>query len=292
MAGFSGGIDSFSNYYDHSGDRAPEEYRITHFVHNNVGSHGQDATGKDHSVFAQRYEALRPVADSLGRDFIKVNSNLDEVIGMDFQLTHTVRNAVIALLMQKGIGKFLYASTYSFKKTRVEPWHDMAVLDPIALPLLSTESLECIASGGQHTRVEKTMCVSRIKESRGCLDVCVCPQDARGLVNCSRCWKCLRTALTLSVLGKLDDYRGVFDIDVYRRFEKLFLIEVIHSDDYFLAEIADLISRTGFRVPRAVRVLAMIVPRRISSRMSRRIIPALARTDQRLVRMINRMLAA
>ncbi|MBS0261170.1 MAG: hypothetical protein JSS02_04380, partial [Planctomycetes bacterium] len=211
---------------------------------------------------------------------------------MDFQLTHTVRNAVIALLMQKGVGKFLYASTYSLKKTRVEPWHDMAVLDPIVLPLLSTESLECIASGGQHTRVEKTMCVSRIKESRNVLDVCVCPQDAHGLVNCSRCWKCLRTALTLSVLGKLDDYRGVFDIDVYRRFENLFLIEVIHSNDYFLAEIADLISRTGFRVPRAVRVLAMVVPRRISSRMSRRIIPVLARTDQRLVRMMNRMLAA
>ncbi|MBS0267229.1 MAG: hypothetical protein JSS02_35220, partial [Planctomycetes bacterium] len=83
MAGFSGGIDSFSNYYDHSGDRAPEEYHITHFVYNNVGSHGQDATGKDHDVFVQRYEALRPVADSLGRDFIKVDSNLDEVIGMD-----------------------------------------------------------------------------------------------------------------------------------------------------------------------------------------------------------------
>lgn len=292
MAGFSGGVDSFSTYYDHSGDRAPEEYHITHFVYNNVGSHGQDSAGHDHAVFSQRFEALRPVADSLDKKFIKVNTNLDDLIAMNFQLTHTVRNAVIALLMQNGIGKFLYASTYPFNKTRVQPWHDMAVLDPIVLPLLGTETLDCIASGGQHTRVEKTACVSRIKESRKCLDVCVCPQDAQGGINCSRCWKCLRTALTLSVLGKLDDYRSVFDIDVYRRFENLFLIEVIRSDDYFLVEIVELIRRTDFHIPRIVRLLAIITPKRIAGRMSRRIIPALARRDQRIVRMINAILAA
>jgi hypothetical protein len=292
MAGFSGGIDSFSNYYEHSGDRAPEEYHITHFVYNNVGSHGQNLSGKDHAVFLQRYEALRPVADRLGKPFIKVDSNLDEVIGMDFQLTHTVRNAVVALLMQKGIGKFLYASSYSFKKTRVQPWHDMAVLDPIVLPLVSTESLECIASGGQHTRVEKTICVSKMEASREYLDVCVHPQDADKVINCSRCWKCLRTALTISVLGRLDDYRGVLDIAVYRRFEKLFLIEASRSDDYFLVEIAELMRRTGFHIPRGVRLLSRVLPKRISSRISQRIIPALARRDRRLVGLINALLDA
>ena len=291
MAGLSGGIDSFSTYYDHSDNRAPEEYHITHFVYNNVGSHGQDPSGNDYAVFLQRYETLRPVADRLGKRFIKVNSNLDEVIGMSFQLTHTVRNAAIALLMQKGICKFLYASSYSFNKTCIKPGHDMAVLDPVVLRLLGTENLECISSGGQHTRVEKTACVSRMEESHEFLDVCVHPQDADGFINCSRCWKCLRTALTLSVLGKLDDYKRVFDVEVYRKFEKLYLIEVISSDEYFVREIADLIKRTKFRVPRTVRLLSIVTPRRISSRMSRRIIPTLARRDQRIVKLINSILA-
>lgn len=292
MAGFSGGIDSFSNYYEHSGDRAPEEYHITHFVYNNVGSHGRDPSGKDHTVFLQRYEALRLVADGLGKPLIMVDSNLDEVIGMDFQLTHTVRNAVVALLMQNTIGKFLYASGYSFNKTRVQPWHDMAVLDPVVLPLLGTENLECIASGGQYTRVEKTICVSRMEASHKYLDVCVHPQDAHNVINCSRCWKCLRTTLTLSVLGKLDDYRSVFDVEVYRRFENLFLIEVLSSGDSFAVEIAGLITRTDFRVPRVVQLLSRILPKRISTRISRRIIPRLARGDQRVVGLINTLLSA
>ena len=211
---------------------------------------------------------------------------------MDFRLTHTVRNAVPALLMQKGISKFLYASGYPSDKTRCQPWHDMAVLDPVVLPLLGTENLECISSGGQHTRVDKTAFVSRMEVSRESLDVCVCPQDADGSINCSRCWKCLRTALTLSILGKLDDYRRVFDVDVYRRFEKLYLIEVLSSEDWFSVEIADFIKRTKFRVPRAVRVLSIVTPRHSSSRMSRRLIPALVSRDLRIVRLINMILAA
>ena len=71
MAGLSGGIDSFCNYYDHSGDCAPEEYHITHFVYNNVGSHGQEPSERDYAVFLKRYEALRPIADSWARGLSK-----------------------------------------------------------------------------------------------------------------------------------------------------------------------------------------------------------------------------
>jgi hypothetical protein len=175
MAGFSGGIDSFCNYYDHSGDRVPEEYRITHFLFNNVGSHGQMSPESDRVVFNKRFSVLQDFAKLENKPFVAVDSNLDEVIGMKFQLTHTIRNATVALLLQSACSKFLYASAYAFRETDVRPSDAMGHLDPIILPLLGTERLECIASGGQYTRVDKTIRVARVDASTQFLDVCVNP---------------------------------------------------------------------------------------------------------------------
>src|SRR5438309_136737 len=90
----------------------------------------------------------------------------------------------------------------------------------LLLPLLGTERLECIASGGQYTRVDKTIRVARVDASTQFLDVCVNPWMATERLNCSGCWKCLRTQLTLAVLGELDRYDKVFDVGLYRRLEK------------------------------------------------------------------------
>jgi hypothetical protein len=289
MAGFSGGIDSFCNYYDHSGDRAPKEYHITHFVYNNVGSHGQRSSESDHSVFVKRFAILQEFVHQQGKPFIMVNSNLDDMIGrMPFQSTHTVRNAAVALLMQDRICKFLYASTFPFQQTEVKPSHDMAHLDPVMLPLLGTERLECIASGGQHTRVAKTGCVALLEASTQFLDVCTAPPEGvNRKINCSLCWKCLRTELTLAILGKLDQYDRVFDLSVYRRFEKLHLIEVLSSKDYLLQEIADLIKAKKFSIPASVRWAAAFTPRFITRRIASRLIPKLAWRNKILTDLIN-----
>jgi hypothetical protein len=287
MASFSGGIDSFCNYYDHSGNRAPPEFQITHFVYNNVGSHGQRSPERDHSTFVKRFAILQEFARQQKKPFIMVNSNLDDIVGMNYQLTHTVRNAAVGLLMQNCICKFLYASGYPFRETKIKPFYDpefvrdeeprgMACLDPVILPLLGTERLDCIASGGQYTRVEKTACVATIEASARFLDVCVHPEAAKNHINCSRCWKCLRTALTLEVLGKVDQYIQVFDLNVYRRFRPLYLVDVLSSSDYFLQEIRDLMKERNFHVPKMIRLAAAITPKFVKRKMTRRIIPWLA----------------
>ena len=51
------------------------------------------------------------------------------------------------------------------------------------------------------------------------LDVCVANPDKRlalEKLNCSRCWKCTRTLLTLEALGRLDAFEKVFDLPYYR----------------------------------------------------------------------------
>lgn len=71
--------------------------------------------------------------------------------------------------------------------------------------LLSTEATDSISTGSQYTRAAKTAQVAEIEPSYRHLDICVEPGTSRsGFRNCSRCWKCARTMVTLEALGKLD----------------------------------------------------------------------------------------
>jgi hypothetical protein len=260
LAGFSGGVDSFSNYYDHSGSRAPKEYLITHFIFNNVGSHGQLSVETDHAIFSKRTKMLEGFAQQESKPLITVDSNLDDVIGMDFMLTNTLRNVAAALLMQNIVSKFYYASSYSFRATQVKPCDDIAYLDPVILPLLGTERLECIATGAQYNRIDKTRHIARLETSTEFLDVCVTPMNAGAAVNCSRCWKCLRTQLTLSALGELRRYERIFDVDAYFRVENIFLLQVVRSSNPMVREIEVFLRSVGYPIPRVITLLGLALP--------------------------------
>lgn len=290
-AGFSGGIDSFCNYYDHMPGHVPDAFCLTHFIFNNVGSHGQKGLEADRTIFFHRFARLRECAQRMGKPAVAMDSNMDEFMGDKFQLTHTLRNTVVALLMQKEFGKFMYSSGYPLSETRLGPDYNMSRLDPVILPLLSTERLECIASGGQHTRVEKTRRVAEIEESRLYLDVCVQPHTApAGMANCGACWKCIRTATTLKVFGKLEEYGKIFDLKTFAMFENMYLIEVMGGKSPFSREIRDLIEEKKFPIPVSVRFISSLLPGAVAQQFSIRIIPTLRRFKP-LARFINGCLA-
>ncbi|MBU6474400.1 MAG: hypothetical protein KGL10_05995 [Alphaproteobacteria bacterium] len=290
-AGFSGGIDSFCNYYDHAQGRVPDAFSLTHFIFNNVGAHGQMTPNADRALFLRRYTRLRECAKKLGKPVIAVDSSLDEFLGKKFELTHTLRNVAVALLMQKRIGKFLYASGYPLSETKLGPDSNMSHLEPVILPLLGTERIECMGSGGQHSRVEKTRRVAEVEESRHYLDVCVSPHNAPdGIANCGVCWKCIRTATTLKILGRLEEYGKVFDLRSFATFDNLYLVEAIGGKSIYAKEIRRLIAEEGYRVPLAVRCIAALLPAAAAQQFSMRIIPALLR-HRALARFINGCLA-
>ena len=209
-AGFSGGVDSFSLLADHLDGAVPDGFRLTHLLYNNVGSHGRGGR----QLFEDRYRRLLPLARSLGLPFIKVDSNLDELVDTPFLQTHSLRNISVVLLLQRLIGRFYYASAYRYQDCFVGETSELAHTDPFAIHLLSTESTDCISTGCQYSRVEKTERLAELALSRRYLDVCVRSSDG---TNCSGCWKCARTLLTLEILGLLDQYDQVFDLDEYRR---------------------------------------------------------------------------
>jgi hypothetical protein len=258
ITGFSGGIDSFCTVLEHRAGRVQQEYAITHLLFNNVGSHGQSE--RDDQVFANRFVRLENVArDCFASPLIAVDSNLDDFIGMDFQLTHTLRNVAVALLFQNLAAKFLYSSTVHFRDCRVRPTYDIGYADAIGVPLLSTESMECISSGSRHTRFGKTELVAADPATFAALDVCVMPQVG-GRTNCSTCWKCLRTELALEVIGALPNYATAFDLDAYRRLRWIYLCEVLRSEQPLLKEIRAGMGSHGYKVPASARVAATILP--------------------------------
>jgi hypothetical protein len=241
--GFSGGIDSFSILADHHYSSPPPGFELTHLLYNNVGSH---ASGGDR-LFRERYERLVPAAERIGLPFVAVNSNLDSFYeNFRFQKSHTPRNASVALLLQRGIGRFLYASAFDYSNIEVEETYDSAYFDPITLPLLSTGNLDALSVGSEYSRVEKTLQVTGLEDAHEFLDVCILDDKPS---NCSTCWKCKRTLLTLEIAGLLDTFEDVFDLDAYRSVRESYLVSVLNSSDPLLQEIAEFAAHQNYTFP-------------------------------------------
>ncbi len=248
--GFSAGVDSFTVLADHHYDEGvPGRMKITHLLFNNVGSHGRGEWAAN--LFRDRYARAARIVDALDLPFVAVDSNLDDAFPsrkLNFQATHTPRNASVALLLQTGIGTWLYASGVPHTAVHVGPIYDMSYTDPVALPLLSTTALHLESSGGEYRRFDKTLRIADIPDTYNSLDVCV-RDDLGG--NCSMCWKCLRTLAALDIAGSVDRYHGVFDLDVYARRRNRYLGVARLSHDPLVRELYEEARRRGFEVPRA-----------------------------------------
>ena len=254
VTGFSGGVDSFCVLADHTGPDVASELRISHLLYNNVGSHSDGGEG----LFEERRARLRPAVDRLGLPFIGINSNVNDFFtgtGLTFQQTHTVRNAAAALLFQAEIPLYLYASSFAFSDIAVMEDPALARTDPVLLPMLGTEAMRLLPSGTEYSRVEKTVRVAEVEASYEFLDVCVWATHAG---NCSKCWKCMRTLLTLDIAGLIERYGRVFDLRVYRERRARFIGEVLQSRHPLMREILAFARDRGVSLPWISRAYSML----------------------------------
>ena len=213
--GFSGGVDSFTTMANHFAHERIPSMKITHLLFNNVGSHGDSDAAKARKLFLSRYEKVRGLAENLGLPFIRIDSNINEFIKLPFSLTHSMLNISVPLILQNLIGKYYYSSGDKYEDCQVSPANEISTLDPMAIHLYSTETLDCISTGCQYSRVEKTRLVSRFEPSYSWLNVCIDP-DGDGN-NCLVCSKCCRVLLTLELLHATHLYERVFNLKQYRR---------------------------------------------------------------------------
>jgi hypothetical protein len=245
VAGFSAGVDSFCTIHDHYFNATSPAYKITHLIFNNVGSHGEFDTKKGRELFNARYDLLKGYPDELGIEFIKIDSNLSDILKWNFEQTHVPRNASTVLLLQKLFSKYYYSSTHQYKDCVIGPHYKISLTNPVAIHLLSTETLECISTGCQYSRVEKTRRVTKVPGANRWLNVCVSPSpDGK---NCSICWKCCRTLLTLEILGILEDFEQVFSLEKWKKVKNRYLISALQDkNDLFIKEIRDYANIVGY----------------------------------------------
>ncbi len=176
---------------------------------------------------------------------------------MDFQLTHTFRNISVALVMQAYCSKFFYSSAVHYSEGSVRKTYDSGYADSVLLPLLSTESIDCISSGSQHTRLGKTEIVSMFIPSRKSLDVCVAPTNLE-YINCGKCWKCCRTELSLDISGKLQYYSGVFPLPEFYILRDLYVGLVLSSNEPLLKELAIQIKKRDYPVSTLPKIISYL----------------------------------
>jgi len=253
--GYSGGVDSYSLIYDHFKKVDNKGYNITHLLFNNVGSHGTGSVAN--ALFEKRFYRLKYSAKKLNLPFIKINSNLDDFYSnkINFQQTHTFRNASVGLLLQKEISTLLYASTFSFSDVSVKRTYDISYADLIILPLISSRNIELLSEGGQYSRLDKTLNIASMPETFESLDICVSQENFSSFINCGKCWKCLRTLFTLELSDDLSKYIKAFDIEVYNSSKKRYLYRLISSNDPLLLEIVNYADSKGYKYPLEIRLL-------------------------------------
>jgi hypothetical protein len=265
--GFSGGIDSFFTILQYLVAKdVPPHYKITHLVFSNVGAQGAFASvrmsngsldfERARKLFNFKYELLKGLPEEMGVDFVKIDSNLSDVLNMRYQTSYQSRTLSCPLLLQKLFSKYYFASGYSYHDTWIKETPDLTHTDPASVHLLSTETLECISSGAQFTRVEKTKLLAQSGIADKLLNVCN-DTTAQGK-NCSICQKCCRTLITLELLGVIDKFDGVFDLKKWRKHRNPYIVSNVlrKGQDGLGPEIKEYADKIGYSFPVWQRLMA------------------------------------
>ena len=268
--GCSLGVDSFSALLKHMSPDVPENYRVTHLALFNCGQLGDvDLKGAEEN-FHKTIADLEPFVKETGLPLVAVNSNLNELyVDSGVRLLQSFVNRTIScvLALQKLFGKYVYATSYSVEQFFFSP-KDESHMETTFVPLLGTESTEVILTPPAMTRVEKTAYLSKHALTYRYLDVCWAEQmkycvdnnptlaDTKTKQNCGRCIKCLRTLLTLDILGEIDKYKDIFDLDAYYQRKKWFICMTARrsESDIFSQELVDLIKSKNYPIPFMAKV--------------------------------------
>lgn len=185
---FSGGVDSFYTFLRHR-----EEIDTIVYVH------GFDLWLHETEFREMVSKRLQKIAAEMGKELIEVETNLLDFSHKicDWQ-THYHGSALasVAMLLSGIIGKMYIPS--SFHTDVLFPWASHPELDK----LWSTEEVEIVHDGCEATRLDKVKYISAHPIAMYHLRVCL---DRRaGLYNCSTCEKCIRTMISLHIVGALE----------------------------------------------------------------------------------------
>jgi len=245
--GLTGGVDSWTVLVDHALDpTVPAGSRLTHLVNSDT------LTGTSRETLHAMRGRMGPIADALGLPFVFVDSNLRDLQSeSDLAPGGIVTGAQVstAFLLQRGIGTYLYASTVAEEQVGTCEPNEMGRLDALTLPHLANGSVRIRSVGGEYRRIDKLRRIADVEGTWTALEVCT---DEHLDGNCGRCRKCRRTLAALDVLGLLERYRAVFDLDEWSRVRTRTFRALQRSEHPHSREIVEAARAHGMHLPRPV----------------------------------------
>lgn len=244
-AGMSCGIDSLYTVHSLQENYINKEYQLTcltfidtgasHYLpHIPVTASLEEINKEADKIHQEKMKKAKEVAKELQMDFMEIRSNISDIYQGMFSQSHAYRNIGAVLALQKYFGKYYYSSSgYPITEFNPSLYLDPAHGEQVLIPSLSTDGLELICSGEARTRYIKTEELADDKIAQKYLNVCSLDE------NCGHCSKCYRTMLLLDVLGKLEEFKEVFDIEDYKRHKTKAYLWLMKNKkgDHFAREI-------------------------------------------------------
>lgn len=234
------GVDSLFTFINSEKSAKPVDV-LTLF---NAGAFGQEGGEKARMLFNRMKTRVKSFSKTMQKDFVWVDTNLNEIFKMPFVQTHTYRNFSCALLLQKLFQNYLYASGITIKDFKLNLL-DSTYYDLLISKAIQSNKMQLYISGLNTNRFHKTQIISDYTITQNILSVCLITSDNTDVQtvekNCSKCFKCVRTMLTLEVLGKLEKFKDVFDLEIFRKNKDKYIADLlyrkIHMKDILAEEI-------------------------------------------------------
>ena len=224
--------------------------------------------------FRARYEKFKGFPDEAGLPFVPVDSDVHKFHKWGHLGVATFATVSAVMFLQRGIRRYYLASSghtyrqlWKFLGDGGRP-DAIERMNMVLLPWLSTESLDLVDDGNLYDRSEKTILVADYPPAEKYLNVCY-GHDTLD-TNCSVCPKCVRTLLTLEILGKLDRFAGVFDVPRYRReARRLAIAETVANEktNLFAKHQMDLARARGVDLRREINALDLFRARMLNGRL-------------------------
>ncbi len=258
--GMSCGVDSIYTLDVFSRPDIPEKFRLTHLTYFNMGAifHPNRATKKVYSMkefyditdkmSLEKLQNAQAVANMSNLPLLYVKSNLDsDYYRGAYGDTGVYRNCA-CVLATAGLFSVYYCSSGGSNAFDLSLDIGSEYYEGLLCDVFTTESLTFILSD-YDTRLEKMQVIQYNKAAQQFLDVCFC------FNSCGECSKCLRTLVTLDIMGSLDQFKSVFNIDKYKKnrvnvFVWLLKTKDLPGDDGIHAKLVyDYALLHGFQIP-------------------------------------------
>ena len=252
-AGISCGVDSLCTLYDHFVKENDPDYKINALFYFDCGILAQ--IGMEDNLMRElavtRSEPGQKVAQELGLPYHYLKTNLKS-FRKDEDITKYNYIAIYscALSLSNGMSRYYMPAERTYEQIKNFHAHSMGgFCESYLVPLVETEKIELIIDGCQYRRVDKIKILSEWEIAKKYLNVCwrYTPDGS----NCCHCPKCFRTMLALEIMGKLENFSRVFDIDEYKKNSLGFKVSCMqnYGKDVYDTENVDFAKENNFPMP-------------------------------------------